>query len=222
MLPDLANPNLGCYLTWLTLTWDWLLREAVWPKRPPWEPWEVPRDTTSKRRWTRPNIYTNVQRSVTVIHSPTTDHAETNSTHHRDRSTDDDGARLPSVAARLYAGGTVVHRQGEGGTFRQTDVEKKPQKGDKDEETENDEGFEEESLRPERHHQGSKRDTGEKEYDVEESRSKRVVGKESVVGVAEKERQTDGRTVFEQENDVVESDEERTHGQETTRRRDCQ
>ena len=156
-----------------------------------------------------------------AIHSPTADHAETNSTHHRDRSTDDDGAHLSTTLARLHAGGTAVHRQGEGGTFRQTDVETKPQKGDK-EGTQNPEGFEEESLQHERYHQGSKRDTGEKEHDVEESRSKRVVGKETLVGVAEKERQAGGRAVFEQKNDVVESAEERAHGQETARRRDCQ
>ena len=34
---------------------------------------------------------------------------------------------------------------------------------------------------------------------------RRVVGKETPVGVAEKERTTEGRTVFEQENHLVES-----------------
>ena len=48
------------------------------------------------------------------------------------------------------------------------------------------------------------------------------MGKETLVGVAENERQADGRTVFKQENHLVESDEEHTHGQETARRRDCQ
>ena len=129
-----------------------------------------------------------------AIHSPTADHAETNSTHHSDRSTDDDGSRLPTTLARLHTGRTA--RQGEEGTFRQTDVETKPKKGEGTENKEGCEESQEESLRPERHHQGSRRDTREKEHDVEESHSRRVVGKETLVGVAENERPTGGRTVF--------------------------
>ena len=78
----------------------------------------------------------------------------------------------------------------------------------------------EESLQPERHHQGSTRDTRDKRHDAEESRSHGVVGTKAHVGVAEKERETRGRTVFEQENDAVESHEERAVRKKTSCRHD--
>ena len=55
---------------------------------------------------------------------------------------------------------------GEEGTYSQTDVETKPKKRKTEGNEGTKEGCKEESLRPERHHQRSRRDTSEKEHDV--------------------------------------------------------
>ena len=134
-------------------------------------------------------------------------HVETSSTHHRDRCSDDNGAHRTLHAERTAW-------QGDEGTYRQTDVEKNPKQGDNEETKEGCKESQEESLRTERHHQGSQRDTDEKEHDVEESRSRSVLGKKTVVGVAEQES---GERTIEQENHLVESSPKHARGQETAR-----
>ena len=201
--------------------------------------------TVSKKPWTKPkdennNNFVAINSNVpsTLRFTLATNDAETSSTDDRDSfrsSSSDDGSRLPNTSRRtgLYAGGTDVHRQGEGvGTAvrekKNTLAEAKVQghedaeKNTHQNETKDDQESEEESLQSQRRDQGKTRHTRPKGNDAQESGEEFVVGAESAVGSVADEHQVGGRTVSQQANDLGQSIETLAHVKSTSNRFDRQ